>query len=156
MDEKRTDTVETLHRYYDEKADLYLTTYTGDGRYPSNKYRLKIALNLIEKSPGRKILDAGCGNGIAGVNVLQSGYDWSGFDISGEMVKRAKELLRSEGHDPDRVFSGDVYRMAFTDRAFDKVLLLGVLQHLPDHEQIFGEIHRVLKPGGELIVSGKC
>lgn len=153
MDEKRNDTVETLHRYYDEKADLYLTTYTGDGRYPSNEYRLKIALNLIEKTPGQKVLDAGCGNGIVGVNVLRKGYDWYGFDISGEMVKRARDLLRDEGQDPDRAFSGDVYHMAFPDRTFDTVLLLGVLQHLPDHEQIFSEIHRVLKPEGELIVS---
>jgi ubiquinone/menaquinone biosynthesis C-methylase UbiE len=152
-DKKRMETIETLNRYYDEKADLYLSSYTGDGRYPSNKFRLKIALNLIEKSTGRKILDAGCGNGIAGVNILRRGYDWSGFDISGEMIKRAKELLRSEGLDPDRVFSGDVFHMSFPDRTFDKVLLLGVLQHLPEHEQIFSEIHRVLKTGGDLIVS---
>ena len=142
-----------LKKYYDRKVDLYLTSYTGEGRYPSNKFRLNIVLDLIGKTPGSKILDAGCGNGIFVLSTLERGHDCYGFDISEEMIKHAKELLKEKGYDPNRVFVGDIHNIPFPNKSFDKVAILGVLQYLPDHEKILKEIHRVIVKNGELIVS---
>lgn len=47
---------------------------------------------------------------------------------------------------------GDAQALPFASRRVDRVLLLDVLEHLPRPDACIGEIHRVLKPGGQLIL----
>ena len=47
----------------------------------------------------------------------------------------------------------DLTRLSFPDRSFDHVISLDVLEHVPDYQAALGEILRVLKPGGWLLLS---
>lgn len=47
---------------------------------------------------------------------------------------------------------GDAQSLPFTDASIDHILLLDVLEHIPDPQLCLGELHRVLKPGGSLTI----
>lgn len=146
---------EYLKSYYDERAGIYASSYSDEGRYPSNRFRLNQMLDLIsniEPHP-MTILDAGCGDGRAVSELTERGYDCVGFDYSDGMLKEAQEILRSKNISTDIVKIGDIYDIAHADETFDAVICLGVIENLPHHEDVFSELYRVLKPGGRLIVS---
>lgn len=54
---------------------------------------------------------------------------------------------------PDLDYLGDVQRMPLPDSAFDTVVNLQVLEHVPDPLAALREMRRVLKPGGKLIIA---
>jgi ubiquinone/menaquinone biosynthesis C-methylase UbiE len=72
--------------------------------------------------------------------------DIVGLDISEGMLLRAKCRL-------GKIVHGDSQRLPFRDGTFDVVLCRALLHHLPDPRQGIAEMARVLKPGGEIIVS---
>jgi SAM-dependent methyltransferase len=86
-----------------------------------------------------RVLDAGCGEGV--------------------LVDEYADRLHIEGIDPNysssRVRKGSVTSLPFADATFDRALCLDVLEHLTFEEQprALAELYRVLKPGGELLVS---
>jgi SAM-dependent methyltransferase len=87
-----------------------------------------------------KIVDAGCGEGVLVEEFRQRGRDIEGLDLNYE-----SEFVRR----------GDVRDMPYPDASLDVVLFLDTLEHLAfeDQPKALSEIHRVLKPGGHLIIS---
>jgi ubiquinone/menaquinone biosynthesis C-methylase UbiE len=63
------------------------------------------------------------------------------------MVARARRRLGASA----RVEVGDVSAMEFSDEAFDVVLDLAVLHHVPDWRSALSEVARVLRPGGQFL-----
>lgn len=100
----------------------------------------------------KRILDAGCGSGRHARFLLrQADPDAriTAFDLSRQMLKRAREHLRS-----DRVthVSADLTRLPYADSSFDAVVCGWVLEHLPDPRLGLSELARVLQPGGKLLL----
>ena len=108
-------------------------------------YRDRRTLSFIGKE--KVILDVGCGEGITLERILKKFPDGiiQGIDDSAEKV----QICRNLGL-PARV--GNVYDLAFAANSFDCCLLLEVIEHLKDPSRAFGEIHRVLKKGGLLLL----
>jgi SAM-dependent methyltransferase len=84
---------------------------------------------------GKKILDAGCASGEYVDLLLQKGYDAYGVDLS-----PAKNW---EGPHRERFSVGDISHLPYRDGEFDTVLLLEVLEHVPDADAVLREIHRI-------------
>jgi SAM-dependent methyltransferase len=108
--------------------------------YPTYLAKLKaVRAWLTALPPGTRVLDAGCGEGV--------------------LVDEFAGRLAIEGIDANyssaRVTTGSLTALPYEDATFDRALCLDVLEHLPFHEQrpAIAELHRVLKPGGELLVS---
>ncbi len=76
----------------------------------------------------------------------------NGLDLTPESVERVRTRLSLRDLKHQDVKQGSVLRLPFGDRAFDVVFSHGVLHHVPEIEAAQREIHRVLKPCGELIV----
>lgn len=112
--------------------------------------QMRAALDL---QPGDRVLELGCGLGRIGKQLAPSCAHWTGVDISGEMIRHAKERLS----DLDNVDFHQLSRSSldmFEDNSFDKAYSLAVLCHM-DKEDLFlylEELRRVLKPGGLLYV----
>ena len=76
-----------------------------------------------------------------------------GVDFSIESVKLSKEVNRQEIYDGKvKVFEGNVKSLPFDDNTFDIVTAFETVYFWPDIEKCFGEVKRVLKPGGIFLI----
>jgi SAM-dependent methyltransferase len=95
-----------------------------------------------------KILDAGCGTG-AILKRLGNPEKNAGIDLAPEAI----EFCRRRGL--TNVRQGDVSALPFDDASFDAIISSSVIYHdwVPDVARAIGEMRRVLRPGGLLIVN---
>lgn len=91
---------------------------------------------------GRRVLDMGTGTGRAALALARLGAHVTGLDASSDMLKVARARAVQEGLAIDFA-EGDIHRLDFPDRAFDAVVCLRVLMHVPDWRKALGELCRV-------------
>lgn len=103
---------------------------------------------------GKQVLEVGCGQGIDASEILKYCASYVGVDLSGRSLEIAwSELRKLEPAGPPSLLSGqDAERLAFKDNAFDVVFSIGVLHHTANFEDALGQIHRVLRKEGILIL----
>lgn len=108
------------------------------------------AFVLSHLGPGTALLDVGCGPGniTADLAARIEGGSTLGIDLSDEVVRLARESHRGVANLEFAV--GDVYALDAPDESYDLVFAHQVLQHLSDPVRAFGELRRVLRPGGLL------
>jgi len=103
--------------------------------------------------PGDRVLDVGCGNGRAYQLFAGLAIEYEGIDVSGELIRRARSLWR------DQLVNfrvGSALALPYEGDEFDAVLAVAMLHHVPSERyrlQALREMHRVLKPGGRLLMT---
>lgn len=103
---------------------------------------------------GKACLDAGCGGGRYLVALARLGAkEVIGIDIGERNVTVANERLQQRGLDQAKAIQASVLGIPFADNRFDYVVSSGVIHHTPDPKKSFGELIRVLRPGGKLFLS---
>ena len=103
--------------------------------------------------PGERVLDAGCGPGFYVAEVLERvGPQGSvaGVDASRPMLAVAAK--RCEGHGNVSFHEGDVTALPVGDSDFDRALSVQVLEYVEDIPAALGELLRVLRPGGRVLI----
>jgi SAM-dependent methyltransferase len=101
---------------------------------------------------GKRVLEVGLGEGSESELLIRQGAHWSGIDLTSQSVSRVRTRLALRELPYDQLRQGSVLSLPFADGAFDVVFSHGVLHHVPDIERAQREIHRVLRPGGELVI----
>jgi len=98
-------------------------------------------------------LDIGCGICANSIRLARRGYVVSAADYSEPILVRARENI-SYHQLTDRITIGreDILNLSFPSNRFDLVLCWGVLMHIPNAERAIGELTRVAKPGGFLVL----
>ena len=77
----------------------------------------------------------------------------NGVDYSIESVNLSKEVNRQEIYDGKvKILEGNVAKLPFEDNTFDIVTAFETVYFWPDIEKCFGEVKRVLKPGGIFLI----
>ncbi|HEV7753747.1 MAG TPA: class I SAM-dependent methyltransferase [Baekduia sp.] len=101
-------------------------------------------------------LELGAGTGYFSLNLLQAGVitDATCTDISQGMVDTLAANAQRLGLEVDARIA-DAEALPFPDGSFDLVLGHAVLHHLPDLDQAWREILRVLRPGGVAVFAGE-
>jgi len=100
---------------------------------------------------GKEVLDAGCGVGY-GVEILAAGGATSvtAVDIDPTAVAEANSRF---GEHAKEIVEGDLMQLPFADDSFDLVVCFETIEHVQDGRQALGELRRVLRPDGVLVVS---
>jgi len=149
----------SIRSYFDQVHKGYGEMYEkGDNVsiFPSGPVRMQKSLALIQKyKQSGTVLDLGCGNGVAAVELAKLGYSVTGIDISENMVIDARELAANAGFDSSQVnFEvGDVEKVEAEDSSVDIVLSLGVIEYLPEDDAFMANIKRVLRPDGVAVIA---
>lgn len=110
----------------------------------------KIAAALAGDIRGKKVLDAGCGDGWYSAKMVSADAQVSGADYSERAVRFAQAIVE------DASFTAaSLTKLPYPDASFDVVFSFQVLEHIPpaDLPQAVKEIARVTKPGGTIVIS---
>lgn len=100
----------------------------------------------LRKGEGpQRLLDIGCGSG--GAMMLLSKLGWETIGV--EFDSRAADVGRAKGL---TIHDGDLADQHFENASFDAVVLSHVIEHLPEPGKTLAECHRLLKPGGVLVM----
>ena len=125
---------------YAARGDYHRAPDPNWNYYPTYLAKLTAVRRWLDAlPPATRVLDAGCGEGV--------------------LVDEYRSRLRIEGVDAhyasDAVRHGSVTQLPYESGSFDRALCLDVLEHLTFEEQprALAELHRVLTPGGLLLVS---
>jgi 2-polyprenyl-3-methyl-5-hydroxy-6-metoxy-1,4-benzoquinol methylase len=97
------------------------------------------------KPPG-KLLDIGCGNGKYMDFMRSRGWEVTGVD-TGPACDFPRSALKMTVHE------GQLWDQKFPDSFFDVITLWFVIEHVWDLHRLMAECRRILKPGGQLILS---
>lgn len=138
---------DAVEQHYDEIAEGWSDVIDSPGR----KHILWPAVrDLLPDVAGKRVLDAGCGDGHYSAWLTEQGATVVGIDASRGMVETARarhgdriEFQRADLAEP----------LPFDDDSFDVVLCQHVLSHLPDIDTPLREFARILEPGGVLVLS---
>jgi len=100
---------------------------------------------------GEALIDVGCGIGEFTVRLKDRFHTLVGVDISQPEIEFAKKRIGNPSH----VFlhCGKLESFHFPDEHFDVCLCLDVLEHVSDLPGLLKETHRILKRGGNIIVT---
>lgn len=112
--------------------------------YPQEFWEILHTLGVGQAK--QEILDIGTGTGILPMNMVHYGGDYTGVDLSSEMIEQAKALV------PDISFiCADAHNLPFENGSFDVVTALQCWVYF-DKEKLLPELHRVLKKDGSLYI----
>jgi len=132
----------------------------------------KAAVKMAQLQPGDKVLDCACGTGDLTLAFMRSLWPLGtptsgqvvGLDFTAGMLEVAREKgarLRANTYcygldaflgDDIQWIQGDAMALPFPDASFDVVSIAFGIRNVSDPAKAFGEFHRVLRPGGRLIV----
>jgi len=138
-----------LHERFKGDYDKFFTDYDSF-RY-RNERHLAACVDSLNVA-GKQVLEIGLGEGAESERLIRQGGRWTGVDLTEESVARVTTRLSLRGLPFEDLRQGSVLDLPFPDNSFDVVFSHGVLHHVPDIRQAQNEIHRVLRPGGELVV----
>lgn len=103
--------------------------------------------------PGAVVLDLGCGAGTDLLIAAQMTGDEGrviGVDMTASMLERAEASAREMKLENVRLHESLIETLPLEDASVDVVISNGVIDLVPDKDRVFGEIDRVLRPGGSL------
>lgn len=116
-----------------------------------NERHLPACIDALDVS-GKQVLEIGLGEGADAERLIRQGARWSGVDLTTESIERVRTRLTLRELPYEELRQGSVLDLPFADGTFDMVFSHGVLHHVPEIKQAQKEIHRVLRPDGELVI----
>jgi SAM-dependent methyltransferase len=111
------------------------------------KEKLAIILDLLPKQDHHRCLDLGCAKGTISYFLKKSGGVWFHEDLDFSNVKTTSDLVGL------KVAVISPMGIPHPSNTFDVIVSLDILEHIENDEYFAGEMARVLKPGGVMILS---
>jgi len=113
------------------------------------RYRIEQGLSLLFP-PYENVLEFGYGSGLLLPTLAEISTNLCGVDISSDPFLIGKCL--EEINVTAKLYQDDLLNLSFPNDTFDLIVAFSVFEHINDCERITKEIHRILKPSGELLV----
>jgi ubiquinone/menaquinone biosynthesis C-methylase UbiE len=135
--------------FYDKYWSTNRKTFSGSnqGYAPNLRRWMKDELRTVLRTA--PVLEVGCGDGSFTTNLAEQFSSVTGIDISASQIADNKARLPHitfRQHDVSQ-------RFPFPDGSFEVVWCSEVLEHLFDPAFALREMHRILRPGGRLLVT---
>ncbi|HZZ20307.1 MAG TPA: class I SAM-dependent methyltransferase [Opitutaceae bacterium] len=144
-----SETIPQIKHYYDEYWAGGRATYSGANQGYASNFRRWMAGELADLPPDAPIIEVGCGDGSFTRDLSALSSSVTAIDISELQIEenaRSMPAIRFRQHDVAEPFP-------FADGSFDVVWCSEVLEHLFNPLFAMQEMHRILKPGGRLLLT---
>ena len=135
---------------FDEWPEAYDRWFTTPIGSLVKKYETQLILDQLKPKPGEIILDAGCGTGVFTIDILLSGSQVVGLDISLPMLIQAVKKLKGL---PFQMILADILNLPFPGNSFDKVISVTTLEFIEDAKGAVEELFRITQKGGSIVVA---
>jgi ubiquinone/menaquinone biosynthesis C-methylase UbiE len=120
-----------------------------DRRYAENRYAGVESLLDEFTDEGQAVLEVGCGTGHWIAQLRSRGCAVVGLDRSSGMLRRAVGQVEGAA-----LLRGRAEALPFLSRSFERVLVVNALHHFDEPARFSTEAHRLLRPGGRIVVVG--
>jgi ubiquinone/menaquinone biosynthesis C-methylase UbiE len=149
-----TERLSSEQAFHDRQARQRANTFTSwpdalrfaDDVYLDHETWIRPAFGQLGEVRGLRVLDFGCGHGMAAVVLARRGSEVTAFDLSHGYLAEARDRAAANGVSIHFV-QADGERLPFADGAFDRIWGNAVLHHL-EVGTAARELFRVLGPGG--------
>jgi ubiquinone/menaquinone biosynthesis C-methylase UbiE len=131
-----------------KKADPIYGIFLAGWIYKKN---LELAINLT-KPYSNVVLDVGFGYGVLFPYLINYTRSCYGINIKSDQSNKARRVLNSLGIEP-HLITGDIRKAPFPDSVFDVIYAINTLEHVKEICLALGEIKRILRQGGILVVA---
>ena len=102
---------------------------------------------------GGDVLEVGVGTGLS-LEAYDAALRVTGMDYSEDMLRKARARVAKRGlHNVADLRQMDARDLDFPDASFDTVAAMHVLSVVPDPARVMAEIARVLRPGGQVVIT---
>jgi ubiquinone/menaquinone biosynthesis C-methylase UbiE len=143
----------TLMNYGYESADG--TKIRLDASDEPERYSLQLYHHVATGVPleGKDVLEVGCGRGGGASYIARYLHPrkMMGVDIVASAIRFDRKHYAAQKN--LQFFEADAHKLPFEDDSFDAVVNIESAQHYKDVDRFFSEVHRVLKPGGYLLIA---
>jgi ubiquinone/menaquinone biosynthesis C-methylase UbiE len=133
----------------------YFETVAGDWEKIRKSYFDDRVTSLaIEKllPPNLVLADIGCGTGSLTFELARFARKVIGVDLSPEMLRRARELIKEKKLDNVELRAGDALKLPIATRSVDAVFCVMVLHFLTIPQRAIAELCRIARPGGSIVL----
>src|SRR3954447_1830016 len=137
----------------DRISEVYEGTYGSRMFQDLSRTRVHWMCSQVQ---GSEVLDVGCSQGITAILLGREGKHVIGVDRERSALESARNrLLEEEELTQERVefLGAEASALPFPDDRFDTVLMGEVLEHQISIEAPLADVHRVLRPGGRLVIT---
>ena len=116
------------------------------------KHRYRLIDTESERFPNKRVLEIGCGGGWELVGWAENHMKVTGLDLSSTALRLAQKNLQYNKLRAS-LLQGNAEELPFPDKSFDVVASFGVLHQTTSTERAVSEVRRVLKVGGEAVIT---
>ncbi|MGW3105551.1 class I SAM-dependent DNA methyltransferase [Streptomyces sp. NPDC001100] len=148
--QSESDFVTTTRTFYDAVAEEYAEMFAGELTGPRDGAVLADFAALVNRGGGGQVADLGCGPGRTTAHLASLGLDVFGLDLSSSMLAIARR------ENPDLPFrQGSMLELDIPDGTLAGAVSWYSSIHTPVDRlpSLFAEFHRVLAPGGHLLIA---
>ncbi|MDZ7369674.1 MAG: class I SAM-dependent methyltransferase [candidate division KSB1 bacterium] len=159
-------TIDEVRKYWTENVNT-TQFWTGDPREIGSpaffdtvgafirrnyEHRYRLIEQVAARHSGGRVLEVGCGAGWELLHWVRCGMRATGLDLSETALALARKNFEHNGLEAT-FRHGSAEKLPFSDNSFDVVASLGVLHQTESTQKAVSEIYRVLRPGGEAVIT---
>lgn len=141
-----------IQQYWDKSATTYDNSY---GHGLKTMIEKELWLDFLQQNIGRakkqQILDVGSGTGFLSLLLAELGHSVTGIDLSEKMRDQADTKAKKAGLQVS-FMQGDAEQPPFSPQSFDAIISRHVVWTLPSPHEALANWHKLLKPGGKVLI----